>query len=99
MEYLQSVLETGEMTVYEGNSGKVLRGATAIEHLYHIFVSLQNYVDVSQELLCIQKVDNVLVKRNSLYPTDVITKTYRYDAFGARRRRAVLAPETSILHQ
>ena len=83
MEDLQSVLETGKMTVWEGNSGKVLKGAEAIEHLYHIFVSLQNYVDVSQELMCIRKVDNVLVGTKwTSVGINTITDKISYDAFG-----------------
>lgn len=86
MEDLEQVLTLGYMHVKDGNVSKRVHGSEAIEKLYHTFVSLENYVDVSEQLLCIQKVDNVLVKRNSLYPTGAITKTYRYDAFGGIER-------------
>lgn len=83
MQDLQSVLETGKMTAFTGNEGKVLRGSAAIEHLYRTFLSLQNYVDVSQELMCIQKVDNVLVETQwTTVGIDSYTSKVSYDAFG-----------------
>lgn len=80
---LEQVLTLGYMYVKDGNVSKRVQGSEAIEKLYHTFVSLQNYVDVSEQLRCIQKVDNVLVETQwTTVGIDSYTSKVSYDAFG-----------------
>lgn len=83
MQDLDQVLTLGYMYVQNGNESKRVHGSEAIERLYHTFVSLQNYVDVSNELLLIQKVDNVLIEtQRTSVGINSNTSKVSYDAFG-----------------
>lgn len=65
LEDLQAVLSGKHITDYVDSNGvsHMISGAEAIEKLYKIFVSLQDHIDVSEELNCIRKIDNVPVKK------------------------------------
>lgn len=83
MQDLNQVLTLGYMYVQDGNVSKRVNGSEAIERLYHTFVSLQNYVDVSNELMRIQKLDNVLIETQwTTVGGETITSKFTYDAFG-----------------
>lgn len=80
---LEQVLTQGYMYVEDGDVSKRVHGSEAIEKLYHTFVSLQNYVDVSQELMRFRKVDDVLVETQwTTVGASNYTSKVSYDAFG-----------------
>lgn len=86
MENLQRVLATGNTTVYVDSTGEHrISDSAALEKLYNVFVSLQNHMDVSQQLNCIRKLDNVLLSQDRI--VDGVTSPvmdYEYNSFGTR---------------
>ena len=87
VEDLQNVLAGGYMVDYVDSDGAfhIIYGSRAIEKLYHTFVSLQNYMDVSEYLSHIQRVDNVLVTTySSSNGLDRVPSKVKYNAYGQR---------------
>ena len=87
VEDLQNVLAGGYMVDYVDSDGAshIIYGSRAIEKLYHTFVSLQNYMDVSEYLSHIQRVDNVLVTTySSSNGLDRVPSKEKYNAYGQR---------------
>ena len=98
VEDLQNVLAGGSMTDYRdgADSGNTLSGAAAIEQLYKTFLCLQDYVDVSDQLSCIRKVDNMPVSveqtmDGNTYPF----ADYTYDCFGSKAQTSVVEAITT----
>lgn len=86
MNNLQRVLAVGNTTTYADSNGEYkISDSEALEKLYKTFVSLQKYMDVSEQLNCIRKVDNVLVSLDRIVD-GVLTPVmdYEYNSFGSR---------------
>lgn len=86
MNNLDRVLQYGNLTTYvDGNGEHHISDAEALERLYNVFVSLQNHMDVSEQLNYIRKVEHLPVSLDWI--VDGIRSSfmeYTYDAFGSR---------------
>lgn len=86
MDNLQRVLAAGNTTTYADSNGEyTLSDSEALEKLYHVFASLQNHMDVSEQLKCIRKIDNVLVSLDRVVDGTVSrVMDYTYNSYGSR---------------
>ena len=86
MDNLQRILATGNSTIYVDSTGEFkMSDSAALEKLYSTFVSLQDYMDVSDQMNCIRKFDNMLIALDRV--VDGVSSTvmeYDYNSFGSR---------------
>lgn len=86
MDNLQRVLAAGNTPTYADSNGEyTLSDSEALEKLYHVFTSLQGHMDVSQQLNCIRKMENVLVSLDRIVDGTVSSvMDYTYNSYGSR---------------
>lgn len=86
MDNLRRILSTGDSTIYvDGNGEFRMSDSAALERVYTTLVSLQNYMDVSNQLNCIRKVDNILLSLDRVVDgVSTIVMEYHYNSFGSR---------------
>ena len=86
MDNLQRILSTGDSTIYVDGSGEFrMSDSAALERVYTTLVSLQNYMDVSDQLNCIREVENILLSLDRV--VDGVSTTvmeYDYNSYGSR---------------
>lgn len=89
MDNLQRILSAGNSTIYVDGSGEFrMSDSAALERVYTTLVSLQNYMDVSDQLNCIRKVDNILLSLDRV--VDGVSTTDMecdYNSYGSRSSR------------
>lgn len=86
MENLERILSAESSTIYvDGSAEFRMSDSAALERVYTTLVSLQNYMDVSDQLNCIRKVENVLLSLDRVI--DGVSSTameYDYNSYGIR---------------
>ena len=81
---LQTVISGGRILDYVDDEGErhLISGADAMEKLYHTFVELQQYMDVSEYLNMIHKIDDALLEINLIATGGIVQREVKYNCFG-----------------